>query len=186
MQKKSKGTKTGRKSAAKKKTVKRAGKKKLTRKRTAKKSIKKAAKKAVTKKKALKKKAKKAPARKASKKTKRSAPARSVPKADVLTVEPGPPLVSAPPVEEPVERETAIGVVTHYFSHLGVTIVQINTGSLTVGDTVRFRGHTTDFTQRIDSMEYEHQQIDHAEAGQSVGIRVIDHTREHDILYRVH
>ncbi len=102
-----------------------------------------------------------------------------------LTVEPGPPSGSIPPVEEPTANEEAIGTVTHYYSHLGVAIVQINKGTLRRGDTIRLKGHTTDFLQQVESMEYEHQHVDAASAGQSVGIKIKDHAREHDILYRV-
>jgi translation elongation factor EF-1alpha len=56
---------------------------------------------------------------------------------------------------------------------------------LKTGDTIRITGHTTEFTQTLGSMEYEHRHVDQAEPGQSVGIRVQDHAREHDIVYRV-
>ena len=79
-------------------------------------------------------------------------------------------------------QETAVGVVTHYYGHLGVAVVQVNTGSLRTGDRVRFKGHTTDLTLQLASMEYEHQHVDQAVPGQSVGIRVPDHVREHDIV----
>ncbi len=102
-----------------------------------------------------------------------------------MSVEPGPPPGNVPPVEEPTVREAAVGVVTHYYSHMGVAVVQVNTGELRAGDTIRVKGHTTDLTQQIASMEYEHQHIDQASPGQSVGIRIADHAREHDIVYVV-
>lgn len=102
-----------------------------------------------------------------------------------LLVEPGPPSGSIPPVEEPAPREEAVAVVTHYYSHLGVAVVQVSRGSIRTGDRVRIRGHSTDFIQEIGSMEYEHHNVDQADAGQSVGIKVFDHAREHDIVYLV-
>ncbi len=102
-----------------------------------------------------------------------------------LMVEPGPPTRIIPSVEEPIETEEAIGTVTHYYSHLNVAVVQINKGTLTVGDTIRLKGRTTDFSQSVESMEYEHKHIDRAEPGQSVGIGIKDHAREHDIVYLV-
>lgn len=145
------------------------------------KSVKKAVKKKVLKKKSpLAKKTKKKTLKKkplsARKKTATSKPA---------MVEPGPPPRTIPPVEEPFANEEAIGTITHYYSHLNVAVVQINKGALKVGDTIHLKGHTTDFSQTVESMEYEHLHIDQAEAGQSVGIRVKDHTREHDIVYLV-
>lgn len=102
-----------------------------------------------------------------------------------LMVEPGPPPRIIPSVEEPAAHEEAIGNVTHYYSHLNVAIVQINTGALSTGDTIHMKGHTTDFSQTVESMEFEHLHIDRAEAGQSIGIKVADPVREHDIVYRV-
>ncbi len=156
-----------RKKAARKKTAKKAVKKKTLRK--------KATKKKVAKKKAAKKAAKKAPARK-------PAPKKAVP-AKAATVTPGPQPTGIPPVEEPTANEEAVGTITHYYSHLGVAVVQINKGTLKTGDTVHIKGHTTDFTQQVESMEFEHQHIDQASAGQSIGLRVKDHAREHDIVY---
>lgn len=102
-----------------------------------------------------------------------------------VMVEPGPPPRTIPPVEEPFANEEAIGTVTHYYSHLNVAVVQINKGTLKVGDTIHLKGNTTDFAQTVESMEYEHMHIDQAGAGQSVGIRVKDHVRGHDIVYLV-
>lgn len=100
-------------------------------------------------------------------------------------VEPGPPAGSVPPVEEPTLREEAVGVVTHYYSHLGVAVVQVNKGEIKAGDRVRIKGHTTDLTQIVGSMEYEHEHVERAGAGAIVGIKVMDHVRGHDIVYRV-
>ncbi len=136
-------------------------------------------KKTVVKKKALGEKPFKKTVKKSAVKTKRAAPSKS------FAIEPGPPPQGLPPVEEPSQHEEAIGIVSHYYSHLGVAIVQINKGKLKTGDTVHIKGHTADFTQPVESMEYEHQHIDQAEAGQNIGLRVKDPTREHDIVYLV-
>jgi hypothetical protein len=100
-------------------------------------------------------------------------------------VEPGPPPGSIPPVEEPIPQEIAVGVVTHYYGHLGVAVVQINQGSLRTGATIRVKGHTTDFTQQIASMEQEHHHVEEALPGDSVGIKIVDHARQHDIVFLV-
>jgi len=103
----------------------------------------------------------------------------------LFAVEPGPPPPGIPPVEEPARHEVAVGTVTHYYSHLGVAIVQINNGSLTTGNSIHIQGHSTDFTQPVESMELEHQHIDKASIGQIVGLRVKDHVRVHDIVYLI-
>lgn len=102
-----------------------------------------------------------------------------------VSVEPGPPSGAVPPVEEPAPREEAIGIVTHYYSHLGVAVVQVTKDALRTGDRIRIKGHSTDFTQLADSLEYEHQHVDEVAAGMSAGLKVIDHARQHDIVYRL-
>ena len=151
--------KSGTKAKAKAKT-KKGGKKAAVRKKAAKKAVRKTAK-------------------------KRSSPARTAAVKRPPLVEPGPPIVSAPPVEEPASREEAVGIVTHYYSHLGVAVIQVNKGTLRTGDQSHIKGHTSDITQIVGSMEYEHQHVDAAEAGKSVGLKVVDHVREHDIVYLI-
>jgi len=81
--------------------------------------------------------------------------------------------------------EEEIGRVTHYFTKIGVAAIDIKQGELKVGDTIHIKGHTTDFYQKIDSMQIEHQPVEKAQAGQSVGIKVSEQVRENDIVYRV-
>jgi translation elongation factor EF-1alpha len=77
----------------------------------------------------------------------------------------------------------AIGSVTHYFSHLSVAAVTL-TSRLRMGDRIHIQGHTTDLTQTVDSMEVDHQHVDEAGPGDDVALKVADHVREHDRLYR--
>lgn len=81
--------------------------------------------------------------------------------------------------------EIRMGIVTHYFSHLMVAVVKVEAGMLREGDTIHIKGHTSDFKQRAGSMELEHVQVPVANAGQSVGLKVVEHAREHDVVYRV-
>ena len=81
--------------------------------------------------------------------------------------------------------EIEIGKVTHYFSKASVVAIQIAQDTLRVGDTIHVKGHTSDFTQKIDSMQIDNQQVVEAVAGQSIGIRAKDHAREHDLVYKV-
>jgi translation elongation factor EF-Tu-like GTPase len=172
------GEKNQTKKAASRKTAK---KKNLVKKSPPRK---KALKKKAAKKKALKKKTAKKPAIK--KAAKKAAPSRNQEAPpQPLMVEPGPPPRPLPPLEEPATNEVAIGMITHYYSHLSVAVAQLIKGELKTGDTIRIKGHSTDFTQTVESMEYEHQHVDAAAAGQSVGIKIKDHAREHDIVYLV-
>jgi len=77
-----------------------------------------------------------------------------------------------------------IGIVTHYYSHLTVAIVQLETGSLRVGDFIHIKGHTSDFSQPVESMEIDHVHVNESRPGQSFGLRVKEHAREHDVVYK--
>ena len=79
--------------------------------------------------------------------------------------------------------EQAVGVVRDYFRKIGVAALEITKGSIKVGDTLRFRGHTTDFIQRIESMEVNHQSVMEAGPGDRVGIKVSDRVRENDLVF---
>ena len=82
-------------------------------------------------------------------------------------------------------EEREVGRVVDYFAKIGVIAVEITSGELRVGDTIRVKGHTTDFTQKIESMQIEHQNVDVARAGDSVGIKVSERARRHDIVYKL-
>jgi putative protease len=81
--------------------------------------------------------------------------------------------------------EERVGIVTHYFNHLSVAILKLETGNLRVGDTIHIKGHTSDFYQRVESMEIDHVHVNEARPGQSFGVKVKDHAREHDVVYKV-
>lgn len=81
--------------------------------------------------------------------------------------------------------EVEIGKVMHYFGHLGVAALQLTNGTLGVGDTVHIKGHTSDITAKVNSMEVNHVAIHDARVGDSIGIRVPRHVREHDHVFKV-
>jgi selenocysteine-specific translation elongation factor len=80
--------------------------------------------------------------------------------------------------------EELIGTVDHYFAHIGVAGIVL-TGELKVGDTIRVRGHTTDFEHTVESMQVEHESLNEASAGASVGLMVPQRCREGDQVYRI-
>jgi len=135
-----------------------------------------------TKKKAKSKsKAKKAPARKpaAKKKAVKKSPARRAPaKAKAKKPAPAVPVVKPPPGER-------IGIVTHYFNHLSVAVVKVESGTLRIGDNIHFRGHTTDFGQRVDSLQVNHAPVAAVGPKDDFGMKVRDHVRENDVVYKV-
>jgi len=134
-------------------------------------------KKAPAKKPAVKRKAakKKAPARRKPAKKARKTAARRAP---APRRGPTAPEAMAPPGER-------IGRVTHYFSHLSVAVVKLESGRLRVGDTIHVRGHTTDFAQRVDSLQVEHASVPEVGPNDDFGIKVREHARENDVVYKV-
>jgi len=130
-------------------------KKKVAKKKVVKK-IKKAVKKAPTKKRIIKKKPLKKPARKATKK----------------------------PVSSKKPKENIIGKVTHYFPHVRAAVIKLK-APLTVGDTIRIKGHTTDFTQKITSLQIDREPINEAKKGQEIGLLVDSRVRQHDAVTKV-
>jgi acyl-CoA hydrolase len=77
----------------------------------------------------------------------------------------------------------AIGRVTHYFSHLSVAAVQLQ-APIAVGDRIHIRGNTTDLVQDVSSMEVEHDAVQSAGPGDDVALKVDDHVRDHDLIYK--
>jgi putative protease len=80
-------------------------------------------------------------------------------------------------------EEKEIGTVIHYFGKVSAGIIDLKDG-LKVGDKIHIKGHTTDFSQEIDSMQVEHEKVTEAKAGDQVGIKVIDKVHEHDKVYK--
>ncbi len=84
--------------------------------------------------------------------------------------------------EEKLGKE--IGKVTHYFTNIGVAVIELS-GGLKEGDKIHIKGATSDFKQKVASMQIEHEKIEKAKAGQSIGMKVKDHAREGDSVYKV-
>jgi putative protease len=80
--------------------------------------------------------------------------------------------------------EHLVGVVSHYYSELGVVGIKLS-GELKVGDTIHILGHTSDFTQTVDSIEIEHETVESAKAGDPVGVKVKERARVHDQVLMV-
>ena len=75
-----------------------------------------------------------------------------------------------------------VGVVTHFYGHLGVAIVKFKQ-PVAVGTRLRFKGATTDFEDAVKSIQYDHEAIESAPKGKEVGIKVKDKVREGDEVY---
>jgi translation initiation factor IF-2 len=81
--------------------------------------------------------------------------------------------------------EEEIGKITHYFSKINVGILELSKGTLQVGDTIHIKGHTSDFYQKIESMQLEHDPVDKVKKGEPVGMKVENPVRENDVVFKV-
>ena len=81
--------------------------------------------------------------------------------------------------------EDLIGSVTHFFKGPSVAVVKMTEGEVAVGDEIHFVGHTTDFTERVTSMEVDHKKVERAGVGDEIAIQVVDRARPHDQVYKV-
>jgi translation elongation factor EF-1alpha len=76
-----------------------------------------------------------------------------------------------------------IGQVTHFFSKISVAVVEL-TLPLSVGDRILIKGPLTEFDQTVDSMQIDHKEIQRAEGGQNVGLKLAQLARERDVVYK--
>lgn len=81
--------------------------------------------------------------------------------------------------------EEKVGTVTDYFAKIGVAAVRLSYGPLRIGDPIRVRGHTTDFTQAVESLEIDHRPVERAERGSEVALKVRERVRRHDEVLRL-
>ncbi|MBN1671897.1 MAG: hypothetical protein JXR37_12735 [Kiritimatiellae bacterium] len=82
-------------------------------------------------------------------------------------------------------EESKVGVVSHFFDKIGVAAVELTDGALAVGDAIHIKGHVTDVTVAVESMQIEHGAVQSAEKGASVGVKIAEKAREHDVVYKV-
>lgn len=80
--------------------------------------------------------------------------------------------------------ELEIGRVTHYYNHINVAVLKLDE-NLKLGDLIHILGHSTDFIQRVTSMEVEHHTTLWVKPGDDVAVKVVEPVHEHDIVYRV-
>jgi translation elongation factor EF-1alpha len=81
--------------------------------------------------------------------------------------------------------EEQIGVVVKFFSKPSVAAIEVTGGSIKKGDTLHYKGHTTDFTEAVSSMELDNKAIDEAKVGDLIGVKVKERVRESDKVYKV-
>jgi len=81
--------------------------------------------------------------------------------------------------------EERIGSVIKFFDKTSVAAIKLDFGDLVVGDTIRIKGAGTDFTQKIEAMEFDHQPVQKAVRGQFTGIKVSQPARPFDLVFKI-
>jgi len=81
--------------------------------------------------------------------------------------------------------EEQIGVIVKFFSKPSVAAIEVTAGGIKTGDLLKYKGHTTDFTEQILSMQIDNQPVQEAGVGAMVGIKVKERVREGDKVYKV-
>lgn len=78
-----------------------------------------------------------------------------------------------------------VGEVTHYFPHVNAAAVKVLKGGINVGDQLYLKGHTTDFKEKVNSIQLDHVSIQAGKKGQEIGLLVRSRVRIGDGVYRI-
>jgi translation initiation factor IF-2 len=82
-------------------------------------------------------------------------------------------------------KEEKVGFVEHYFDRISVAAIKLTDGSLTVGDKIHIKGHTTDLEEIVNSIQIEHDSVQKADKGADIGVKISQRVREHDEVFKV-
>lgn len=82
-------------------------------------------------------------------------------------------------------EEELVGVVVKFFAQPGVAALKVTRGTIKKGDTLRYIGHTTDFSDQVASMQVNNQPVEEAKAGDFIGVKVKERVRENDKVYKL-
>ncbi len=82
------------------------------------------------------------------------------------------------------QEKRLIGKVTHFFTNINVALIEL-TDTLKVGDTLSFEGATSNFEQKLDSMQIERKDVPEAKAGDAIGVKVKERVRPGDQVFKI-
>jgi len=86
-------------------------------------------------------------------------------------------------VKPKVKKEVKIGEVTHFYPHVNAAVIKLK-APLSQGDKVHIKGHTTDLTEKITSMQINNKPIKKGKKGDEIGLLVKEKVRGGDIAYK--
>jgi len=82
-------------------------------------------------------------------------------------------------------EEKLIGEVSHYWGKIEVAGIEITDGDIQIGDELVFRGAHTEFSQKVESMQIDGNNIEEAQKGDSIGMKIVQKVREKDKVYKI-
>ena len=68
--------------------------------------------------------------------------------------------------------DKSIGKVVHYYDKLGVAIIDLSSGGLKVGDELKFKRGEEEFSQKLESLQVDHLDVESVKKGDSFGVKV--------------
>ncbi|HOU36024.1 MAG TPA: hypothetical protein PK562_02015 [Candidatus Omnitrophota bacterium] len=77
-----------------------------------------------------------------------------------------------------------VGKITHYFPQVNAAVIKLQV-PLALGDTIKVKGHTTDFTEQITSMQINRVPVQSAKVGDEIGLLVKSRVRKGDIVTKL-
>lgn len=80
--------------------------------------------------------------------------------------------------------DTLVGKIAHYYDKIGVAVIEV-LSPIKVGEQIKISGHDKEFTQEVTSMQEEHEQIQEAQKGQAIGLKVDQPVKKGDEVYKV-
>lgn len=84
-----------------------------------------------------------------------------------------------------MDKDKLIGKVVHFYDKLGVAIVDLESGGLKKGDEVKFKRGDGEFTQKIESLQVDHEDVEAVKKGDSFGVKVDQPTKVGTEVYLV-
>ncbi len=82
-------------------------------------------------------------------------------------------------------KEQEIGYVSKFFGQISIAAIEITAGKLSIGDTIHIKGYTTDLEVEVNSMQIEHEAIESAKKGDSIGVKITDKARRKDKVFKL-
>ena len=84
-----------------------------------------------------------------------------------------------------IPMEERIGSVIKFFDKTSVAAVKLDFGDIAMGDSIHVKGNNTDFSQKIDDLEFDHRPVQKAIRGQFIGIKLSQPAKPFDLVYKV-